>query len=45
MVPYNQQLDKEKLEASDLVAGQNIALKKRDKTIIFQLLCTRNTNT
>ena len=33
MVPYNQQLDKEKLEASDLVAGQNVTLEKNGNTI------------
>lgn len=33
MVPYNQQLDKEKLEASDLVAGQNVMLSKVGKTV------------
>lgn len=33
MIPYNQQLDKEKLEASDLVAGQNVTLNKVGKTV------------
>lgn len=33
MIPYNQQLEKEKLEASDLVAGQNITLDKVGKTV------------
>lgn len=38
MVPYNQQLDKEKLEASDLVAGQNITLNKVGKTVTINAI-------
>ena len=38
MVPYNQQLDKEKLEASDLVAGQNVTLNKVGKTITINAI-------
>lgn len=38
MVPYNQQLDKEKLEASDLVAGQNVTLNKVGKTVTINAI-------